>query len=486
MKKSIYTLALVASASLLACGRPSTSNFFELDGIGDPNQPIVGNPLPGKYGGNITLANWDLLSPTYIQGVFGVSIDSSLQINQAYFNNKDISGLGGWDLISLAIPQPLRLASNDIARCYMDPDAFPLLGGPLVAADVGENFELHFGGDNFRSRRDDDEDVAADDILIYFSDIQDGQTGDFLHNPYDVDVDLEWEGGSLSGFDRAPALGRTEVLRYPQDIAPTINNVPISADLVEEDTEYEIEWVNESGASDDLVGTEIVLTVYGPANLGTTAKFDVAADNPFFNRLARMVCLVRDDQETFTVFQSGIDQTMVDAGEASPFSVDDLVDLAMATGKYEFSSEDVNGNATLDTRAGVGLPPTPFVEDGNDNGIIDKLYGIALTVNRRSERENFINFGGGRDARILVSGNNLKMTKMATYSAPGQCGNGLDDDGDGEADEVDSACDDRFDNDEVAQCSNGRDDDDDDLEDFGADAANDPQCTSAQDDDESS
>jgi len=159
--------------------------------------------------------------------------------------------------------------------------------------------------------------------------------------------------------------------------------------------------------------------------------------------------MVRDSQEEFTIFQSDADQSMVDAGTASPFTVDELMEMAQASGKYAFSTEDVNGNATLDTRAGVGIPPTPFREDGNRNGIIDKHYGIALSVNRRTEHEHFIDFGNGRDARILVSGNSLKQTKMEAYSAPGQCGNGLDDDDDGEADEADSLCDDAYDNDEA-------------------------------------
>ena len=391
MKKLIYSyLCILVASTLVACGRPASSNFFELDGIGDPNGPVAGNPLPGKYGGNVSLANWDLLYPTFIEGVFGVSLDSSIQINQAYFNNKDITGLGGWDLIVLAIPQPFRLGGNDNARCYMDPEVLPLLGGDLVSADVGEDIDFDFGDENFRSRRDDDEDVADDDLLIWFSDIQDPQTGEFLLNTYDADVEMEWDGGTLDAFSRAPALPDLDIIRFPQEIVfddgvtithPTVNNDPMSAALVGLDTEYEIEWTEESGASEDLVGTEIVMTVYGPANLGpSNAEYDVLADNPYFNRIARMVCMVRDSQEEFTIFQSDADQSMVDAGTASPFTVDELMEMAQASGKYAFSTEDVNGNATLDTRAGVGIPPTPFREDGNRNGIIDKHYGIALSV----------------------------------------------------------------------------------------------------------
>lgn len=491
MKKVFYSLTVLVSFGLLACGRPSTSNYFALDGVGDPNAPIVGNPLPGKWGGTVTLANWDLLQPTYSEGVFGVSIDSSLQINQAYLNNKDIAGLGGWDLIVLAIPQPRRLGPNDNALCYMDPEALPLLGGSLVSADVGEDIELEFGAETFRSRRDDDEDVASDDLLIWFSDIQNLQTGEFLLNPYGADVEMAWDGGTLDGFDRAPPLAETEVVRFPQDIVltdgvtttmPTVNNVPISSDLVATDTEYEVEWTEESGAGTDLMGTEIVLTVYGPANLGTTSQYDVAPDNPYFNRIARMVCLVRDEAEEFTIFQSVVDEAMVAAGEASPFTVDELMDVALKSGKYEFSTEDVNGNGKLDPAYNCGSPlaPSTCVEDGNDNGVIDNHYGIALTINRRTERDNFINMGGGRTSRILVTGNALKQTKMEVFSAIGQCGNGLDDDLDGDIDNADSACTDEYDS-ETPQCSNGKDDDGDLQNDFPDDL----QCTSDEDDDES-
>ena len=174
---------------------------------------------------------------------------------------------------------------------------------------------------------------------------------------------------------------------------------------------------------------------------------------------------------------------MVDAGEASPFTIDDVVELAMSSGKFDSSTEDTNGNGVLDPPYACGTPlsPSECVEDGNRNGLIDQLYGIALTVNRRSEREVELDLGPGhRNADILVSGNSIKQGKFRYLAPPFQCGNGLDDDGDGDIDNQDAGCANEDDNLELTDCDNGLDDDSDGLIDF----PDDPQCASADDDDE--
>lgn len=428
MKKTYLSfISLLSIFSLVACGRPSTSRFFALDGVGDPDAPIPGNPLPGKWGGSISLANWQLLPPSYDSILTDqVPIDTFV-LSQAYLNATDMAGLGGWDLLTITIPQPRRLALGEMSKCYMDPIALPLLGGPLESTDVGEDIEFDFGDTNFDISRDDDDDIAPDDLFVWLTgDFQDPETGDFLAYPHDVDVDMEWEGGTLGnlGYDTAPPLGRTEVLHFPEDIVhttttagmPSVNNDRLSADMIPLDSEYEFEW-DEADTQTDVAGMEIVLTVYGPSNLGTPQEYDFLPDNPFFNRIAHMVCLVRDDAESFTIFQSEANQAMVDAGEASPFTVDDLMEMAMDSVKYDFSTEDANGNGELDERPCGGVPPIPCREDGNNNGQIDKIYGIAVYMNRRAEREHHLNTGSG-NSKILVSGNTLKGTKLEFGSAP--------------------------------------------------------------------
>lgn len=421
MKKTIYSVTAILLASTLACGRPSTSNFFVLDGVGDPNQPIVGNPLPGKYGGTIEVASWQFLQESY--QLFGTMPDGTFSFSQAFLNRKDIAGIGGWDLIVIAIPAVPRLGVNDQALCYMDPEALPLLGGALESADVGQEIDLDFGAENFEIQRDDDSDVASDDLLLWLSN-HNTTTDQF---PYDQDVDLSWSGGTLGGlgFPEAPPLNDVDVIHFPENLiltttsagTPTINNDRMSDALVPIDTQYHFEW-DEADDETDLMGTQIVMTVYGPTNLGDSENFESLPDNPFFNRLARMVCIVRDQAEEFTIFQSDADQTLVDAGLASPFTVDDLMEMTLASGKYPFSTEDANGNGELDTRPGTGVPPIPIVEDGNGNGVIDKIYGIAVSVNRRTERDMFFDMGNGRDSKVLVTGNSLKMTKMEFGAAP--------------------------------------------------------------------
>lgn len=420
MKKAFYTFTIVVSAALVACGRPSTSNLFALDGIGDPNQTVPGNPVPGKWGGTIDLGNWNLLPPSYSSSVFNTVLPI-LTLDQAYFNNKDIGGLGGWDLLVLGIPAPLRLENGQTSTCYMDPATLPLLGGELVAADVGEDVEFDIGTEGLNISRDSDEDVAADDLLLYYNILE-------TTIPYDTDVDMSWDGGTLDGFDRAPPLPEQEVLHFPEPIRglvgstsslPTINNVPMSSGLVASDNDYHIEWESWSGQTPDLLGTQIIFTVYGPVNFGDAANFDVAGDNPFFTKFAQIVCLVDDNAGEFHVYESVIDPTETDPH--APFTLEELLSLAKQTGKYVASTEDANGNGELDVIPGGcgALPPRDCVEDGNGNGQIDKLYGISVTVNRRSERPLFVNdMGGGRSSRILVSGNDMIMGKMEYGSAP--------------------------------------------------------------------
>lgn len=501
MKKLVYQAsALLTATALAACGRPSTSNFFGLDGVGPPGAELPGNPIPGKFGGTISLTNWDLLTPSYGE-IFGAS---QIPFHQAYFNAQDIAGLGGWDLLVIATPAPLRLNGLD-SRCYMDPITLPALGGPIESRDVGERLDFDAEATNpeddlrMRLRRDDDRDYSnpTRDTLLWLTGNpdynQDGfiNSGDFV--PGNSDVTVEWEGGTLDnkGFAVAPEFELDDPMEFPTIPRgpggmgyPTVNGVPISATPVEEDDEYRIRWEPTVGGDDHLLGMEIILTVYGPTNFEEAPAFDYFADNPYFNRLAHMVCLVDDDEGEFRIYQSEVDEDETDPH--SPFTIDELVAMAKATGKYAVSTEDANGNGVLDViENGCGPPTsrTDCVEDGNGNNVIDRIYGIALTVNRRSELAFDVPLGGGKDTTILLVGNQVQTTKMATYSAPSQCNNGIDDDGDGFIDFPDDpGCSSEWDNTEASQCQNGIDDDGDGFIDF----PDDPQCTDEHDDDESS
>ena len=132
----------------------------------------------------------------------------------------------------------------------------------------------------------------AGDLLLYYNILE-------TSLPYDTDVDMSWDGGTLPGYDKAPPLPEQEVLHFPEAITglvgstaslPTINNVPMSAALVAQNDNYHFRWESWSGSTPDLLGTEIIFTVYGPTDFGVAPGFDVVGDNPFFTKFAQIVC----------------------------------------------------------------------------------------------------------------------------------------------------------------------------------------------------
>lgn len=410
------------SIALAACGRPNSSGNFDLDGAGDPRDP-AGNVVPGKFGGSIEVTRWNVLAPSFVTWLFGGTYLNDFTLSQAFFNETDIAGLGGFGLLIISVP-PAPAYVEGGANCYMDIGITPQLGGDLASVDVGERMIVDYGPVNHTMSRSDDGDVLANDFLIYINDnVQDLIT-------YDSDLQVRWDGGSLGskGFRTAPERDDTaDVVHFPDEITgpavgttgatfahPTVNGVQMSATPFAAASEYHIEWDRSTLASNEnLLGTQIILTIYGPSNVGEAQDDDGNGeidyqneDSPYLSRLSHLVCTVDDEEEEFTITQEMVDQ---------------LFELARSTGRYARSTEDVIANGEPDTRpCGGGLGGGNCVEDANGNGTVtDKIYGGALVVNRRTQN-TFEGCLGGSDetagcsrrSPIFISGNAYKSAKI--------------------------------------------------------------------------
>lgn len=412
------SIAAVAAASIVlaACGRPNSSSNFDLDGAGNPRDP-AGNVVPGKFGGSIEVTRWNVLAPSFVTWLFGGTYLPDFTLSQAFFNESDIAGLGGFGLLIISVP-PAPAYVEGGANCYMDIGITPQLGGNLASVDVGQRMLVDYGPVNHTMSRSDDGDVVADDFLIYINDnVQDLIT-------YDSDLQVRWDGGSLGnkGFQTAPERDETtDVVHFPDDITgpggtsavPTVNGAPMSATATAAAASYQIQWERSTLAStENLLGTQIIVTIYGPSNVGEAADDDgngtidyQVEDSPYLSRLSHMVCTVDDENEEFTVDQAMIDQ---------------LLELARSTGRYQRSTEDTNGNGILDTRpCGGGLGGGTCVEDANGNGTIDKIYGASLVVNRRTQSTFDGCLAGSnevsdcnRRSKIFISANAYKSSKI--------------------------------------------------------------------------
>ncbi len=374
MKKTLFSLTMVAL--LFACGRPSGSNRFSFDGVGEPKVP-EGNIVLGKFAGNVELTRWKTPNTGY-QSLTG----PDLPLAQAIFNSKPIEGLAGLQLLVVYTQPPMKLGDSRLngGDCYIDAGKFAILGGDLNTVDVGSRFNVEWapGGAANRQRviRDPDDlfqDPAAD-LIFYVSDF------DALNPalPYDEDLDINWEGGTLAGrgYAVAPAQAVDSALHFPEDVAgpggagePHLNGAALGANPIPATGAYQIEW-EPAAWGEHLVGMNITVQLYGPANLGDAGAPQMA-DLPYFNRIASLVCMVPDTAGTFTIQQSDLDN---------------LVAVARTTLAYEDSTEDANGDGVCDPMVPGGPGQPAIGEDGNSDGDCDdKIYGAALIINRRTE-----------------------------------------------------------------------------------------------------
>lgn len=423
MNRNVIASLTAASLVLISCGRPSSSKSFSFDGVGDP-QPPKGNNVPGEYGGTIEMTRWNLYYGPHAAGLLGVPLPD-FSLAQAYFNKTEIEGLGGFGLLLINVPAPPRIPIGATSACVLDNGLYPLLGGSLESVDVGERVLFDPGDGGHRIDRDSDEDLddPASDLIVYF-------TGNVQSNiEYGTDYGVRWDGGTLApkGFVSWPERQNDDaVLAFPEDITspdglsgPLVNgdpmNVATNGTLIPADESYSIRW-RDTNQTDNLLGTQIVVVAYGPYNLGASgSEYDAAGDTPYFNKFAVLNCLVADVAEEFVLFEQAVDPT--ETAEYSPFSLQDVIDLGKETGKYASSTEDFNGNGVLDSRPCGGVPPRDCVEDGNGNGQIDKMYGLALIVNRRTESVFQACARGTEDdcsktSDIFVSGNAYKAAKF--------------------------------------------------------------------------
>ena len=426
MNRTLIASLTAASLALVSCGRPSTSKSFSFDGVGDPRPP-KGNNVPGDFAGSIEVTQFNLLYDP-----FAASFAGDVALSQAYFNKTAIEGLGGFGLLLLNVPAPPRIPEGANSACVLDNGLYPLLGGTLESLDVGPRVVLD-AAEGHRLDRDDDEDIhdPASDFLVYIT----GNLG-LATVEYGEEYGVRWDGGTLGskGFVTAPERENDDpVILFPEDItgptgvgAPTINGDPMTVSTsaaVATSDDYSIRW-NDTNETTNLLGTQVLVIAYGPFNFGDEEDFDNGGESPFFSKFAVLNCLVRDDAEEFVLFESAINPS--ETAPYSPFTLEDVVELGTQTGKYALSTEDFNGNGQLDERdcSTAQTPGAVCREDGNRNGFIDKMYGLALVVNRRTEATFQACTRGTSEAScsksqdIFISGNAYKAVKLEYGSAP--------------------------------------------------------------------
>lgn len=434
MSKEFKASVAVLSAGMLlwACGRPSnTLGNFELDGVGDPRVP-TGNVILGKYAGTFDMTRWRTSNPKYASLTPHLDNDNAgFPLFQGLWNASSIEGLAGLGLLVISTPPAMQLGDSRAftmpgngqrqSACYFDLGVFPVLGGSLNTLDAGERmtFEWGSGGSANRQRvvRDPD-DAYGDpqqDLIFYVSDF------DTLNPsiPDGEDLYVTWTGGTLAGRGYAVAPPRTagpgsgsqyEVLRIPEEVLapggsgdPLINGLVAGTASIPTASEYEIEW-EPSSSDTQLLGMQIIVQIYGPANLGTVEEPDVN-DLPYFNRLGSLVCTVPDEDGRFSIPQATLDELMA---------------VVEGTAAYRNSTEDANGDGVLQEYTPSGpLGGGGGGEDNNGNGVDDKVYGAALIINRRTENEFLACTRGLSEAecrradRAFITGNNTKYYPMA-------------------------------------------------------------------------
>lgn len=408
MKKrnqTVTSLVIVAAAAslLAACGLKSASDSFGLDGIGDPQLP-PGNIVPGAFGGTFEVTRFVTKDPRV-----SLQLGADLSLVQGLFSPSKVEGLAGLPLLVINTTVPPRTANT----CYYDLGIQPELGGNLGFVDVGPTISYNFGNLSQNVVRPADGDVTnpVTDQLIYITDFN----SPAVNLTYGADNTMTWTGGTLApkGFSVAPLRdsnngGDEVVVKFPLELQgpgvttlppnPLVNGTDMFAyggSGIPEASDYTVQWQPVNNVANDL-GVEIVVQIYGPADLTDTTQPNPTAsvnDLPYFNKLGQMVCLADESKGSsgYQIKQSDLDY---------------LYTLVQGGSLYAKSTEDRNHNGVLDPG-----------EDGNHNGQIDKVYGSVIILNRRAENTFQAclrpqGCANGGTSPVYISGNATKYTHL--------------------------------------------------------------------------
>ena len=434
MKKNGLLLLLAVGAgatlALAACGRPSTDNRFGFDGSGDPTYP-AGNIIHGKYAGSVEITqfkSYETCGVSATKSCYGGLFSNldDLYVSQGVFNQVPIEGLAGLPLLVIHAATPPRTMGACYTNLNISPESgtldwldvgdvtipYPSVAQPgqKIGVPMPRNTGSHAG--------------PQYDPLYYFG------AYDASTNPTDtgsvraqvagldssIDLTMQWNGGTFgaAGYPTAPPRvdKTTEVAHQPPVLANLMVNGTAMGSIptIGTQSSYTVTWTpwTTTRAQDHQYGVSITAQVYGPADLSGNGSTDVE-DWPWFNTLGEVTCVAPDSSGAFTLQQSAIDN---------------LVAAVKLTKQYARSTKDSNHDGVISPwscTGGLNGAVTCSGEDANGDGHDDKILGVALIVNRRTE-SSFTGCVKGvssnecaRQAPIFVSGNDLHVARMKTY-----------------------------------------------------------------------